>query len=92
MGGTTEQVAQIKQTLSDDSGWLGKYRDLAKAHNIWLSLGGFQEKIEGMDKRHNTHIIIDSQGKIVSSSRKIHLFDVQLSKEVRCPGLWYRGV
>lgn len=43
---------------------------------MWASFGGFHERIEGTDKIHNTHVIINSDGEIVSSYRKIHLFDV----------------
>ncbi|KAK4766218.1 hypothetical protein SAY87_007860 [Trapa incisa] len=54
------------------------YQSLARESNIWLSLGGFQEK--GKDDEHlcNTHVIIDNEGNIRSSYRKIHLFDVDV--------------
>lgn len=41
--------------------------------NIWLSLGGFQEK--GSDDAHlrNTHVLIDDAGKIKSTYSKMHL-------------------
>lgn len=41
--------------------------------NIWLSLGGFQEK--GSDDAHlcNTHVLIDDAGNIRSTYRKMHL-------------------
>ncbi|XP_062081681.1 deaminated glutathione amidase, chloroplastic/cytosolic-like isoform X1 [Humulus lupulus] len=41
---------------------------------IWLSLGGFQEK--GPDEQHlcNTHVVIDDNGNIKSTYKKIHLF------------------
>lgn len=41
--------------------------------NIWLSLGGFQEK--GPDDNHvcNTHVLVDDSGKIRNAYRKIHL-------------------
>ena len=54
------------------------YQKLAKMHKIWLSLGGFQEKIVGSTKYHNAHIIIDNLGDIKSIYRKIHLFDVDI--------------
>ncbi|KAJ1400235.1 Carbon-nitrogen hydrolase [Sesbania bispinosa] len=55
-----------------------KYCSLARESSIWLSLGGFQEK--GPDPEHlfNTHVIVDDTGKIRSSYRKIHLFDVDV--------------
>jgi predicted amidohydrolase len=57
---------------------MSKYCGLARKHNIWLSLGGFQEKSDKPDKQYNTHVIVNNQGNIVSSYRKIHLFDVDI--------------
>ncbi|XP_057423740.1 deaminated glutathione amidase, chloroplastic/cytosolic [Lotus japonicus] len=55
-----------------------KYCSLARDSSIWLSLGGFQEK--GPDPEHlfNTHVIVDDTGKIISTYKKIHLFDVDV--------------
>eukprot|EP00747_Dinoflagellata_sp_TGD_P088265 gnl/TRDRNA2_/TRDRNA2_163935_c0_seq17.p1 gnl/TRDRNA2_/TRDRNA2_163935_c0~~gnl/TRDRNA2_/TRDRNA2_163935_c0_seq17.p1 ORF type:complete len:476 (+),score=60.45 gnl/TRDRNA2_/TRDRNA2_163935_c0_seq17:110-1537(+) len=57
-----------------------RYCDLAKARGVWLSLGGFQEKPSedptGEGKILNAHVIINASGEIVSTYRKIHLFDV----------------
>ena len=61
-----------------DGPLLGRYRDLAKDSGLWLSLGGFPEKVPGEKRAYNTHLIIDDQGQIVSTYRKIHLFDVTL--------------
>ncbi|KAL6980435.1 Deaminated glutathione amidase, chloroplastic/cytosolic [Sarracenia purpurea var. burkii] len=54
------------------------YCSLARESNIWLSLGGFQEK--GFDDGHlrNTHVIIDEAGNIRSTYSKIFLFDVDV--------------
>ncbi|KAK2979318.1 hypothetical protein RJ640_013282, partial [Escallonia rubra] len=54
------------------------YRSLARESNIWLSLGGFQER--GSDHAHlcNTHVLIDDCGNIRSTYRKMHLFDVDI--------------
>ncbi|KAK6933300.1 Carbon-nitrogen hydrolase [Dillenia turbinata] len=54
------------------------YCSLARESNIWLSLGGFQEK--GSDDAHlcNTHVIVDDTGSIRSTYQKIHLFDVNV--------------
>lgn len=47
---------------------------------MWLSLGGFQETCEtNANKRHNTHLIINEEGYIVSEYRKLHLFDIDLT-------------
>ncbi|KAF9598427.1 hypothetical protein IFM89_027860 [Coptis chinensis] len=54
-----------------------KYCNLARESKIWLSLGGFQEKI---DAAHlcNTHVLVDDSGNITTTYRKIHLFDVDV--------------
>ena len=51
-----------------------EYRSLARKHNIWLSLGGFQEKAaEGESRIYNTHLVISEAGEIEATYRKIHL-------------------
>ena len=50
---------------------MARFQDLAKRTGLWLSLGGFQET--GPDPQHiyNTHVILDAEGAIVSSYRKV---------------------
>ncbi|KAL3655312.1 Deaminated glutathione amidase, chloroplastic/cytosolic [Castilleja foliolosa] len=55
-----------------------KYCSLARDSNIWLSLGGFQEKGPDESHLHNTHVLIDNSGNIISTYRKMHLFDVDV--------------
>ncbi|XP_028799413.1 nitrilase-like protein 2 [Neltuma alba] len=55
-----------------------KYCRLARESSIWLSLGGFQERGSDDDHLCNTHVLVDDTGKIRSSYRKIHLFDVDV--------------
>lgn len=58
---------------------------MAREHQLWLSLGGFNEKPlsgpedgtgAGQEKVYNSHLIIDNKGGIRAVYRKIHLFDV----------------
>mmetsp|Transcript_54312 Transcript_54312/g.126463 ORF Transcript_54312/g.126463 Transcript_54312/m.126463 type:complete len:295 (-) Transcript_54312:41-925(-) len=55
-----------------------RYLDLAKGHQVWLSLGGFQEVAEqhAENKVLNTHVIVNPDGEMAAVYRKIHLFDV----------------
>ncbi|KAJ0182944.1 hypothetical protein K1T71_000920 [Dendrolimus kikuchii] len=64
---------------------VGKYRELAARHNVWLSMGGIHEKDDkNPSKMYNTHIIINNKGDIVQTYRKLHLFDVEIpEKRVR---------
>lgn len=55
-----------------------RLRALAKELKVWLSLGGFQEKISGNDKYANTHLVMDDHGELVATYRKMHLFSVEL--------------
>ncbi|KAJ3676384.1 hypothetical protein LUZ60_003796 [Juncus effusus] len=55
-----------------------RYCSLARESNMWLSLGGFQEKGPDESRLFNTHVLVDNSGKIINSYRKIHLFDVDV--------------
>ncbi|XP_057660055.1 nitrilase and fragile histidine triad fusion protein NitFhit [Diorhabda carinulata] len=59
---------------------VSEYKTVAKKYNVWLSVGGFHEKI-GENKMYNTHILIDNTGNIKSVYRKIHLFDVSIPEK-----------
>jgi deaminated glutathione amidase len=67
---------------------------LAKEHAVTLVGGGMPERHEGADVPFNTAVVFDERGTLVSSYRKIHLFDVDLAdgtvlKESACtvPGV-----
>ncbi|KAL4458854.1 hypothetical protein ABPG75_013719 [Micractinium tetrahymenae] len=55
-----------------------RYRQLAADTGLWLSVGGFQERGPGLQHLYNCHVIISSDGEIVESYRKIHLFNVDV--------------
>jgi deaminated glutathione amidase len=50
----------------------------ARAHGITLVGGSIVELREGREKRSNTSLVFDSDGEIVATYRKIHLFDVEV--------------
>ncbi|XP_077294894.1 ntrilase and fragile histidine triad fusion protein NitFhit isoform X2 [Arctopsyche grandis] len=64
---------------------MNQYRELAKKHNVWLSMGGLHEKDNDNERKvFNTHVIINNIGDIVQTYRKLHLFDVEIpEKNVR---------
>ena len=54
--------------------------DLAKRCAVWLSVGGFPERVPDQNKVYNTHFIISPEGRVVQPVyRKIHLFDNPLT-------------
>ena len=55
-----------------------RYRKLASETGLWLSLGGFHESSETPNKIYNTHVVVSSDGDIVASYHKLHLFDVDV--------------
>ncbi|TNV72495.1 hypothetical protein FGO68_gene9282 [Halteria grandinella] len=78
MGGTPEEMEKIKEPV--EGPLIKRYAHLAVENGVWLSLGGYQEAIEGSTKRYNTHIIINDKGEIVNKYKKLHLFEVQMAQ------------
>lgn len=74
--GSIETIKQAEQ-LDGDS--ITRLKACARKNHIWLSLGGFQEKISGEDKVYNSHLLIDERGELFAVYRKIHLFLANLS-------------
>lgn len=54
----------------------------AKQHKVWLHCGSILEKIPNEKKFHNTNVFMNPRGEIVSTYRKIHLFDISLDEGV----------
>ena len=58
-----------------------KYRQLALDHQVWLSLGSFPENSASEpNKTYATHVIVNEEGNIAATYRKLHMFDVDLGK------------
>lgn len=55
-------------------------RDLARELGIDLLLGSIPETSAAEGRRHNTSVLVSRSGEVVSSYRKIHLFDVDLGE------------
>ena len=68
--------------IGDGKGGLfDRYRQLALDHQVWLSLGSFPEGSSTADKTYMTHVIVNEEGNIASTYRKLHMFDVDLAKK-----------
>ncbi|XP_051631918.1 deaminated glutathione amidase isoform X24 [Manacus candei] len=79
IGHGPEQSLSLAEPL--DGHTVGRYRQLARECDVWLSLGGFHERGSDWDttgRIYNCHILLDSSGSLVSTYRKTHLFDVDL--------------
>jgi len=59
-------------------------RGWARMHGVTLVGGSITERREGREKLSNTCVVLDPEGDLVASYRKIHLFDVEVG------GLTYR--
>lgn len=76
LGSSPSESVSIAEPL--EGPLIARYAALARRHSLWLSLGGFQEKSRDATKLHNCHVIIDHEGRTVTSYRKIHLFNVDI--------------
>jgi deaminated glutathione amidase len=59
-------------------------RGWARMHGVTLVGGSITERREGREKLSNTCVVIDPEGDLLATYRKIHLFDVEVG------GLTYR--
>ncbi len=59
---------------------LGRARDWARQHGIWLLAGTFPEAA-GDDQVYNTSVLLSPDGEDAAVYRKIHLFDVDLTEQ-----------
>lgn len=75
VGASDDDTSKIAEPL--DGALFDRYRALAKDASLWVSFGGFPEKVDG-SHHHNAHVVVDDQGGIRAVYRKIHLFDVTL--------------
>jgi predicted amidohydrolase len=62
----------------DDGESVEAMRGWARQHGITLVGGSITERREGRDKLSNTCLVFDSDGELVATYRKIHLFDVEV--------------
>ncbi|KZC07003.1 Nitrilase like protein 1 [Dufourea novaeangliae] len=70
-----KDIVAMAQPLNGST--VASYKEIAKNNNIWLSLGGLHEALPDNEQHiSNTHIIINSDGEIVGTYRKAHLFDM----------------
>ncbi|VEN49991.1 unnamed protein product [Callosobruchus maculatus] len=59
---------------------MNEYKLIARNNLIWLSIGGFHEKLNE-ETIYNSHVLVDCTGEIKSVYRKVHLFDVAIPEK-----------
>lgn len=60
-----------------------RFAELAAKHGVHLLLGSFNERSADPARCFNTSVLFGPDGAILGTYRKLHLFDVDLSDEVR---------
>lgn len=71
-----EETSQLTTSIVD-SEFVSGLKEMAQHENIWVSVG-VHETTSSPQKIFNTHLVINGEGNIVSTYRKIHLFDVDI--------------
>ena len=65
----TSQTVSVGEPLSGPA--MARFQDLAKRTGMWLSLGGFQETGPDTGHIYNTHVVLNADGALVTSYRKV---------------------
>lgn len=73
-------IIDIAQTI--DGEIISRFKELAIKHKIYIHNGSFVEKSENNKKSYNTSVLINTSGEIEAIYRKIHLFDIDLNKNL----------
>jgi len=79
--GRHEEKVETAETL--DGPTCRRFADLARDLRIHLLLGSFNERSDESGRCFNTSVLFDPGGERLAVYRKIHLFDVDVSSEVR---------
>lgn len=74
---------KVRRAESLEGEICSRFSDMARQLGIHLLLGSFNEKSADPDRCHNTSVLFGRDGSRLAVYRKIHLFDVDVSPEVR---------
>ena len=78
IGASRTETLQKAQT-EDEHAMLAACRASARETGAWFLLGSIHVRVPGEEQIRNRSYLIDSDGGIVASYDKIHMFDVQLA-------------
>lgn len=71
---------RIAEELSDAAGPIvSAVRLAARTHGVFIVAGGMPERSDDPDRPYNTSVLVAPTGEVLSTYRKIHLFDVDLA-------------
>jgi len=73
IGESREQTSQMSQPVAGST--VTAFREMAQKHGLWLSLGGLHIREREGKKTSNTHLLVNTDGEIVATYAKTHLFD-----------------
>lgn len=74
---------KVRRAQSLDGPVCRAFADLARDTGVFLLLGSFNEKSSDPERCYNTSVLFDPSGEQLAAYRKIHLFDIDVSDEVR---------
>lgn len=76
-------VEKVRRAEALDGATCERFAGLARGLGIHLLLGSFNERGPDPERCHNTSVLFGPDGERLAIYRKIHLFDVDLSRDVR---------
>ncbi|HEX2254643.1 MAG TPA: carbon-nitrogen hydrolase family protein [Thermoanaerobaculia bacterium] len=74
---------KVRRAEAMDGPTVRRFGELAGRLGIHLLLGSFNEKSPDPHRCYNTSVLFSPEGGVVATYRKIHLFDVDVSEDVR---------
>ena len=74
---------KVRRAESLDGPTCTRFASLARELDIFLLLGSFNEKSDDLERCYNTSVLFSPSGERLVTYRKVHLFDVDVSPEVR---------
>src|SRR3954471_6855046 len=79
LGSDRDHKLAIAETLPDGGPILSAMQGVARETRTWLLLGGFPERAgDGGTHIRNTSVLLDADGGVAATYRKLHLFDVDV--------------
>lgn len=78
--GPSKRHAEVAEPIpGETSEFLSR---LASRYRFWLIAGSYIEFVQGAERFHNTCVVLNPNGDLVTRYRKLHLFDVEVDGKV----------